>query len=74
MVTPIVGLVRESIPFWALWALTKFVVGAEAALPFCLLSPLAKRWARLTAIVLMNILHIGFGASSCSARSRGPCA
>lgn len=62
MVTPIVGLLREHIPFWALWALTKFIIGAEAALPFCLLSPLARRWARLTAIVLMNILHIGFGS------------
>ncbi|MEZ4301174.1 MAG: HTTM domain-containing protein [Polyangiaceae bacterium] len=61
MVTPLVGLVRESIPFWGLWALTKFVIGAEAALPFCLLSPLAKRWARLTGVVLMNVLHIGFG-------------
>lgn len=62
MVTPAVGLLRESIPFWALFALTKFVIGAEAALPFCLLSPLAKRWARLTAIVLINALHVGFGS------------
>lgn len=61
MVTPIVGHTRELLPFGALFLLTKFVIGAEAALPFCLLSPLAKRWARLTAIVLINILHIGFG-------------
>ena len=62
MVTPIVGLTREAIPFWALWALCKFVVGAEFALPLCLLSPIAKRWARLTAIVLIQMLHIGFGS------------
>lgn len=61
MVTPLVGLLRASIPYWGLWLLTKFVVGAESALAFCLLSPLAKRWARLTAVVLMNVLHIGFG-------------
>lgn len=62
MVTPIVGQVRELLPFWALYGLTKFVIGAEAALPFCLLSPLAKRWARLTAIVLICTLHVGFGS------------
>ncbi|MBK8258994.1 MAG: HTTM domain-containing protein [Polyangiaceae bacterium] len=62
MVTPLVGAVREAIPFGVLWAMTKFVIGAEAALPFCLLSPLAKRWARLTAVVLINILHVGFGS------------
>jgi len=61
MVTPLVGAVRAWIPFWGLWLLTKIVIGSEAALAFCLLSPLAKRWARLTAVVLMNLLHVGFG-------------
>lgn len=61
MVNPIVGEVRELLPFWSLSLLTKFILGAEAALPFALLSPLGRRWARLVAIVLMNILHLGFG-------------
>ncbi len=62
MVTPLIGKVRDSIPFWATWAMTKFVLGAEAALPFCMLSPLAKRWARLTGVFLILVLHIGFGS------------
>jgi hypothetical protein len=61
MVNPLVGATREALPFWSLTALTRLVVGAEAALPFCLLSPLAKRWARLTGVVLMCFLHVGFG-------------
>ncbi len=62
MVTPIVGKVRDAIPFWGTWLMTKFVIGCEAALPFCMLSPLAKRWARMTGAVLIFVLHIGFGS------------
>ncbi|MFO0591597.1 MAG: HTTM domain-containing protein [Polyangiaceae bacterium] len=61
MVTPLAASVRDHLSFGVTWALTKFVLGAEAALPFCLLSPIAKRWARLTGVALILILHVGFG-------------
>jgi hypothetical protein len=61
MVTPLIGLVREHLPFWFILFLTKFVLAAEAAIPVCLLSPLGKVWARRLTIVLMNALHLGFG-------------
>ncbi|HLM76300.1 MAG TPA: HTTM domain-containing protein, partial [Polyangiaceae bacterium] len=61
MVTPLIGLVREHLPFWFILFLTKFVLAAEAAIPVCLLSPLGRVWARRLTIVLMNALHLGFG-------------
>lgn len=61
MVTPIVGKYRDKLPFWGSFAMTKFVIGAEAILPFCVLSPLAKRWARLTGVALILLLHVGIG-------------
>ena len=61
MVTPLIGHVREYLPFWFILFLTKFVLAAEAAIPVCLLSPLGRVWARRLTIVLMNALHLGFG-------------
>ena len=62
MVNPIVAHVREHIPFWALALMTKSILAAEALLPLALLTPLAVRWGRLLAVVLIGYLHIGFGS------------
>ncbi|WP_235879761.1 HTTM domain-containing protein [Polyangium aurulentum] len=63
MVTPLIGLVRYYAPPAVLLVLTKFVMFGEAALPYCILSPLARAWARRIALGLMNILHLGFGST-----------
>jgi hypothetical protein len=61
MVTPLIGAVRDYLPLWFIWFLTKFVLAAEAAIPVALLSPLGRVWAKRLAIILMNALHLGFG-------------
>ncbi len=61
MVTPIVADVRDYAPRFLILFMTKMVMAFEAALPVCLLSPLGRVWARRLALVMMNILHIGFG-------------
>ncbi len=70
MVTPLIGQVREYVPFWAYRAMTFAVVSSEAALPFCVLLPQVsifgldvRKWLRRLAILLMNFLHIGFGST-----------
>ena len=63
MVTPIVALVRDLAPPTLLIIATKFVLMAEAAVPIALSSPLGRTWARRIAVVLMCILHIGFGST-----------
>jgi hypothetical protein len=70
MVTPLIGQVREYVPFWAYRAMTFAVISSEAALPFCVLLPQVsifgldvKKWLRRLAILLMNFLHIGFGST-----------
>ncbi len=61
MVTPIVADVRDYAPRFLILFMTKMVMAFEAALPVCLLSPLGRVWARRLALVMMNVLHIGFG-------------
>ncbi|HTJ80912.1 MAG TPA: hypothetical protein VL400_04290, partial [Polyangiaceae bacterium] len=70
MVTPLIGQVREHVPFWAYRAMTFAVVCSEAGLPFCVLLPQlsifgfdVKKWLKRFALVLMNFLHIGFGST-----------
>ncbi|WP_437600350.1 HTTM domain-containing protein [Sorangium sp. So ce590] len=61
MVTPIVADIRDYAPKVVIVFMTKMVMAFEAALPVCLLSPLGRVWARRLALVMMNVLHIGFG-------------
>jgi hypothetical protein len=63
MVTPIVALVREHVPPILLIVATKFVLMCEAGIPIALASPIGRTWARRIAIVLMSLLHIGFGTT-----------
>ncbi len=63
MVTPLIGIVRYYAPPALLLVLGKFVIFGELALPYCILSPLARAWARRMALALMNILHLGFGST-----------
>ncbi len=63
MVTPIVALVRTHIPPILIIVATKFVLMSEAAIPIALSSPLGRTWARRIALVLMCLLHIGFGST-----------
>jgi hypothetical protein len=63
MVTPIVALVREHIPSILLIIATKFVLVCEAGIPIALSSPLGRTWARRITVVLMCMLHIGFGST-----------
>lgn len=63
MVTPIVADIREYVPGWLILFMTRMVLAFEAAIPVCLLSPLGRVWARRLALVMMNVLHIGFGTT-----------
>ncbi|WP_438026838.1 hypothetical protein [Sorangium sp. So ce233] len=61
MVTPIVADIREYAPKFLILFMTKMVIAFEAAIPVCLLSPVGRAWARRLTMVMMNVLHIGFG-------------
>ena len=63
MITPIVAVVRDHVPAILIIVATKFVLMAEAAIPIALVSPLGRTWARRIALVLMCLLHIGFGST-----------
>jgi len=63
MVTPIVGLIRTHIPPILILIATKFVLMAEAGIPIALASPIGRTWARRIVLVLMSMLHIGFGTT-----------
>ncbi|WP_438007757.1 HTTM domain-containing protein [Sorangium sp. So ce321] len=61
MVTPIVADIRDYAPKFLILFMTKMVISFEAAIPVCLLSPVGRAWARRLTMVMMNVLHIGFG-------------
>lgn len=63
MITPIVADIRAHIPPILILISTKFVLMAEAGIPIALSSPLGRTWARRIALVLMCLLHIGFGTT-----------
>jgi hypothetical protein len=63
MATPFVPYVRDYLPTWLVIFLTKCTMFFEAALPLCLLSPLAVTWARRAVVFMMCTLHIAFGAT-----------
>jgi len=61
MVTPLIGQVRDHLPNWMIVFMTKTTLAFELAIPVCLLSPLARPWARRFSLTMMNALHIAFG-------------
>ncbi|WP_434045227.1 MULTISPECIES: hypothetical protein [Sorangium] len=61
MVTPIVADIRDYAPNFLILFMTKMVIAFEAAIPVCLLAPIGRAWARRLTMVMMNVLHIGFG-------------
>jgi Vitamin K-dependent gamma-carboxylase len=63
MATPFVPLVRDHLPVPLILFLTKATMVFEAALPICLLSPLAVPWARRAVVFMMCTLHIAFGST-----------
>jgi vitamin K-dependent gamma-carboxylase-like protein len=63
MATPIVALVRDHLPHPILKFMTRSALAMEASIPVALLSPLSRAWSRRIAIVLINALHIAFGAT-----------
>ncbi len=63
MCTPLIAALRDYVPNWMIIFFTKSTLMFEATIPIVLLSPLAKRWARLAAIGMINTLHIAFGTT-----------
>ncbi|WP_437734667.1 hypothetical protein [Sorangium sp. So ce1335] len=63
MVTPIVADIRDYAPNFVILFMTRMVIAFEAAIPVSLLSPLGRAWARRFAMVMMNVLHVGFGTT-----------
>jgi hypothetical protein len=63
MVNPLVGFVREYLPTWLLIIMTKATIGMEIGMPIALMSPIARVWAKRTAIVFITLLHLGFGST-----------
>ncbi|MFP6683113.1 MAG: hypothetical protein VB934_00295, partial [Polyangiaceae bacterium] len=63
MVNPLVAAVREHLPTWMLIIMTKATIGMEIGMPIALMSPIARVWAKRTAIVFITLLHLGFGST-----------
>lgn len=63
MATPFVAALRDHIPNAAFKIMTRSALGLEAGIPVALLSPLGRVWSRRAAIVMLNALHIAFGAT-----------
>lgn len=63
MATPFVPLVRDHLPAALIVFLTRATMVFEAALPMCLLCPVAVPWARRAVVFMMCTLHIAFGAT-----------
>ncbi len=63
MATPFVPFVRDYLPTPLVIFLTKTTMAFEAALPLCLLSPIAVKWARRAVVFMMCTLHIAFGST-----------
>lgn len=63
MVNPLPAFGREYIPFPLWQLLTRMVVASEFLIPFFIFTPLAQKWVRRFALVLVNFLHIGFGST-----------
>ncbi len=65
MATPLVAMIRDYIPNWAILFMTKSTLAFEAGIPVALLSPLGRVWSKRLAIVMINALHIAFGFTFC---------
>jgi hypothetical protein len=63
MVTGIAVVVRNFLPNWAMMGLTWFVLVIEATIVMCIFWPRNRRWLRPIAMVLIVLLHAGFGLS-----------
>jgi hypothetical protein len=70
MVNPLIGQVREHVPFVVYRVMTVMVIGSELLLAFAALLPQlvlgnidVRLWLKRLAVVLMNFLHIGFGST-----------
>jgi len=63
MAMPLIALIRDYVPNWAILFMTKSALAFEAAIPVALLMPLARVWARRIAIFMINTLHIAFGTT-----------
>ncbi len=65
MGTPLVGLLRDHIPNFAVKFMTRSAMFFEAAIPFALLQPFVRPWSRRFVIVGMCTLHLAFGFTFC---------
>lgn len=63
MATPIVAVVRDHVPPFAILFMTKTALAFEAGLPVALLAPIGRAWARRAAIFMINALHLAFGVT-----------
>jgi hypothetical protein len=63
MATPIIGLLRDYVPNFAIFFMTRSAMAFEAAIPVLLLQPLARPWARRGVVFMMCCLHLAFGTT-----------
>ena len=63
MTTPIIGLLRDHVPNFLIFFMTRTSMAFEAAIPVLLLQPLARPWARRGVIFMMCTLHLAFGTT-----------
>lgn len=63
MATPLVALIRDHIPNFAIIFMSKSALVFEAALPCVILAPVARVWARRIVVFMINTLHIAFGTT-----------
>lgn len=63
MANPAIAHLRTHIPWFVLIMMTRTTMAFEAAMTLALFSPLARPWAKRTAIVFINLLHLGFATT-----------
>ena len=63
MATPIVARVRDYLPNFAILFMTRSAMFLETTIPLALLMPVARIWARRSAIFMINALHLAFGVT-----------
>ncbi len=63
MVTGLAVWMRESLPFWSLWLLNHLVLVMEASIVMLIFWPRNRRFTRPAAMLLVALLHAGFGTT-----------
>jgi hypothetical protein len=63
MATPLISLLRDHVPNFLIFFMTRSTMAFEAAIPVLIMQPLARPWAKRGVIFMMCTLHLAFGTT-----------